>query len=1576
MTSRTLLARLTDACGNLVPNGTAYRTRSWWAWAGKWQSTTWNYGRFNIYTANPNGGLGDPTIGAFTRLTKRYTPASLIYCGTSAVELRTDTVGGGRYKYTSLGWGLPNQSSDYTDLLKLPNSATDPNDPRWKAYYSGSLDEVNYIKETERSNLHVTAGVNCGGSWADKDSLGFRVIPDSIDRIVYIDNNNAVIPSLGPYYGPDVPYGPGLDSDLPTKRTERQFRLVVDSTNNCAGAVDLLIVRIFDRYGNPIYIEDTARVYFNKLQHFVNHVAQANNRTWREATAGFIGPTGGVFVPTGSIGLDNTQAVPFGPPLGDEFLNTSSGNNSLNGTLTVQYQTYFANNLSDTTVIEAVAKGSTFYGNTGSISVFIDSGVVRSKQTGPLARFVLKNPNKDEIYRVCERKRFVGDSTMFIFEAQDAAGCRLYWYHDQTLTVQLTETACGSPNSAFGNQAYVVSDTLAWWGWDGCFAIRETSLNPSKPGQERLVAATGCTPMTFAYAYAPDGDGDHRYSGTGLDGLPTGWGWYYDGDGVFHSLYKLFPGTTGLFPLTPSPAAPCAYNLDLPYSFNNYGWGVFDVYPRAPGVYKFTVTDWSRGGITVESPYFSYRPGRIRFVSINTPPDTNVFSLISKRYGAKFPRDGNRSNDLNNPTDYSDTLRYFVSYPYPIDPTIMRKDFFRVDTFYYDSTYTLLLRNWDFFGNRNVCDSIYITLEPKYGPWTLSSLGGTIANVDFLVKDTLSKDANDVWNVGASKLNGSLKDGKPVFAKAFRNELVDPRLDQFTLKYNGMLTLNNSLFRQPWFFYDIAGPISTRDVYVKSHVKPTKPTLVGPAVPAGLPNTYRIDSTKVAATDPFFNAPPMTLSWGGAGRVGKGLDNDLKDTIVYKVKFVFGATTIWRTANKPVTNVYDSVMTMTGDVVASTFGLGPSVPLMVGTWQVLAIAFNGMDSTWSDALPLTLIYNVPPSAFTLATPANGTVQVVDAAYTQALTWNAAADVNGDVVRYRVYVQVVRNYPVGTGQPLGTTRTFDAGTAVTVALTAAQVQDLLLNLTTGADSTTVNWWVVAEDHNNQSVDFQNNPRSDYLTTSAPFALTLTKIGVFGKIKVDPPNYTAAAINATAGDPVPMTLTALDNNGDVFHAFNTSGPASITLLIRNSTATGSPDPLQKLTVYDMSTGSPVALAGNVTSGFTLLRTSFTSGVAPIRVVDTKAENGVRLVIGTSGTTGADSSALMNFAVGPLADFLISVTPVDAPDIVYVFRPFELVVQARDQYHNYITSEVQAQFTARYADEFTTGGGVLFSGMRLMVGRMVYTLTPTTSRNDQSLTVLAWADPSKRGTTAAFRIVNHAPAAFSLIAPRNGGTLTLDTYSQTFPFTWGIASDPYKGWTSSSGTPPVIYPGDVVTYTWRIKEEALIAYPSDSAQLATSKTFTAAELLSIINTLGGSTTTKQYTVNWYVNATDGLFTTPSTQTWLVTIAKGGITAVDNPIPAPTVYALDQNYPNPFNPTTSIHYQLPKTSAVSLVIYNMLGQPIRTLISGQQQEANYYSVTWDGTNDLGQAVSSGMYIYRLQAGDFVATKKMMFLK
>ena len=93
------------------------------------------------------------------------------------------------------------------------------------------------------------------------------------------------------------------------------------------------------------------------------------------------------------------------------------------------------------------------------------------------------------------------------------------------------------------------------------------------------------------------------------------------------------------------------------------------------------------------------------------------------------------------------------------------------------------------------------------------------------------------------------------------------------------------------------------------------------------------------------------------------------------------------------------------------------------------------------------------------------------------------------------------------------------------------------------------------------------------------------------------------------------------------------------------------------------------------------------------------------------------------------------------------------------------------------------------------------------------------------------------------------------------------------------------------------------------------------------------------------------------------------------PKTYALHQNYPNPFNPITTLRYGLPEDAMVNITIYDMMGRVVSNLVNNQQY-GGYKSVKWNATNNQGEPVSAGVYLYKIQAGDFVDTRKMILLK
>jgi len=106
--------------------------------------------------------------------------------------------------------------------------------------------------------------------------------------------------------------------------------------------------------------------------------------------------------------------------------------------------------------------------------------------------------------------------------------------------------------------------------------------------------------------------------------------------------------------------------------------------------------------------------------------------------------------------------------------------------------------------------------------------------------------------------------------------------------------------------------------------------------------------------------------------------------------------------------------------------------------------------------------------------------------------------------------------------------------------------------------------------------------------------------------------------------------------------------------------------------------------------------------------------------------------------------------------------------------------------------------------------------------------------------------------------------------------------------------------------------------------------------------------------------------------------VSIADNPLPVTDRFVLGQNYPNPFNPTTKIHYSIPNNLnnlQIQLQIFNVLGQRIRTLISGKKV-AGSYSIEWDGKDDQARPAASGVYVYRLQAGEMTESRKMILLR
>ncbi|MEP1304991.1 MAG: T9SS type A sorting domain-containing protein [Balneola sp.] len=223
------------------------------------------------------------------------------------------------------------------------------------------------------------------------------------------------------------------------------------------------------------------------------------------------------------------------------------------------------------------------------------------------------------------------------------------------------------------------------------------------------------------------------------------------------------------------------------------------------------------------------------------------------------------------------------------------------------------------------------------------------------------------------------------------------------------------------------------------------------------------------------------------------------------------------------------------------------------------------------------------------------------------------------------------------------------------------------------------------------------------------------------------------------------------------------------------------------------------------------------------------------------------------------------------------------------------------------------------------------------------------------------------FSLTGPADSSEIVAD---EDFTFTWNASLD---------------FDDDDVTYQWRLltedTTEVLLSFMSDNEGVATSIVSPAEDVNMFLEELGIDVGQSGSFV-WHVRVTDGSDTLGVRgpygnfgDDWEpiyrhITIERSIVTSNDEEFGTPEDFALEQNYPNPFNPSTNIKFSLPQTSDVTLTIYNMLGQKVNTLVS-TKLNAGIHTYSFDASN-----LSSGMYIYRIEAGSFSSIKKMLLIK
>ena len=219
-----------------------------------------------------------------------------------------------------------------------------------------------------------------------------------------------------------------------------------------------------------------------------------------------------------------------------------------------------------------------------------------------------------------------------------------------------------------------------------------------------------------------------------------------------------------------------------------------------------------------------------------------------------------------------------------------------------------------------------------------------------------------------------------------------------------------------------------------------------------------------------------------------------------------------------------------------------------------------------------------------------------------------------------------------------------------------------------------------------------------------------------------------------------------------------------------------------------------------------------------------------------------------------------------------------------------------------------------------------------------------------------VNDSPEPFNILYPTASDTFSSHIDSNTdIGFIWEDCNDVDNDVTYRL-TIELEFFGNTYTDVYDDMNDTTISIPANN-----------------LDALLGGLNMPETALSWFVDAYDGGYNVTS-DTGQFVLSRSLLGTVDKS-QIPSTFALHQNYPNPFNPTTTLRYDLSANIQVNITIYDMMGRVVKTMVN-RQQNAGFKSIQWDATNNQGQPVSAGVYLYSIDAGDFRQTKKMILLK
>jgi 6-phosphogluconolactonase (cycloisomerase 2 family) len=269
---------------------------------------------------------------------------------------------------------------------------------------------------------------------------------------------------------------------------------------------------------------------------------------------------------------------------------------------------------------------------------------------------------------------------------------------------------------------------------------------------------------------------------------------------------------------------------------------------------------------------------------------------------------------------------------------------------------------------------------------------------------------------------------------------------------------------------------------------------------------------------------------------------------------------------------------------------------------------------------------------------------------------------------------------------------------------------------------------------------------------------------------------------------------------------------------------------------------------------------------------------------------------------------------------------------------------------------------NAVTVSVSSSTLTLTPIANWNGTSvITAIASDGTASDSTILKLTVtpVQDAPTAFEWVSSAlDTINITQTNLTDTYSIQWGASTDIADG----ESIDYLLYSRIGVNPPELIYDTTVTTLPISYQELLD-------DVFEVFPML------PRVTVKFSVSATDGIDTVKVTGDDRVVYVNRYEYLSTGMEGIPTEFALHENYPNPFNPTTTLRFDLPEVSSITLTIYNMLGQKVRTF-NMHSTPAGYHTITWDATNDYGEQVGAGVYLYQLQAKDFIKTRKMVLLK